>query len=122
MQFTKEINRLVISLFTFEPFCTYTKRINQKDANKRIIAQRYFTEVIQLQEITALQNDFLNSLAFSNLRKTNLYELYNSYTEHIFALQASVLNSTFTVRTQSRTQTDMLLLERLLDCNKRLKI
>jgi len=90
---------------------TFNKRINQKDTNKRIIDKRYFTEIIPLQNKMALHNDFLNSLAFSDLRKTNLYELYNSYTERIFALQASVLNSTFIVRTQSRTQKDMLLLE-----------
>lgn len=92
---------------------TFGKRINQKDTNKRIIDKRHFTEIIPLQDSTALQNDFLNSLAFSGLRKTNLYELYNSYTERIFALQASNLNSTFTVRTQSRTQQDMLLLEKI---------
>lgn len=92
---------------------TFNKRINQKDTSKRIIDKRHFTEIISLQNKTALQNDFLNSLAFSDLRKTNLYELYNSYTERIFALQASVLNSTFIVRTQSRTQKDMLLLENI---------
>lgn len=92
---------------------TFEKRINQKDTNKRIIAQRHFTAIIPLHERTALQQDFLNSLAFSGLRKTNLYELYNSYTERIFALQASYLNSTFTIRTQSRTQQDMLLLEKI---------
>lgn len=92
---------------------TFEKRINQKDTNKRIIDSRHFTELIPLQECTVLQQDFLNSLAFSQLRKTNLYELYNSYTERIFALQASYLNSTFTVRTKSRTQDDMRLLAKI---------
>lgn len=94
-------------------FSTFDKRINQKDTNKRIIDKRHFTEVIPLQDKTALQHYFLNSLAFSNLRKTNLCELYNSYTERIFALKVSNLNSTFTIRTQKRTQIDMLLLEKI---------
>jgi hypothetical protein len=92
---------------------TFEKRINQKDINKRIIAQRHFTAIIPIHDRTALQQYFLNSLAFSGLRKTNLHELYNSYTERIFALQASYLNSTFTVRTKSRTQHDMLLLDKI---------
>jgi len=92
---------------------TFDKRINQNDTNKRIIEKRHFTEIIPLQDKTPLQDKFLNSLVFSNLRKTNLYELYNSYTERIFALQASNLNSTFTVRTRSRAQQDMLFFEKI---------
>ena len=101
---------------------TFDKRINQKDTNKRIIAKRHFTEVIPIQERTALQQDFLNSLAFSELRKTNLYELYNSFAERIFALQASNLNSTFTLRTKSRTQQDMLSLEKIARLQQEIEI
>lgn len=92
---------------------TFDKRVNQKDANKRIIDKRYFTEIIPLKEKTESQNEFLNSLVFSKLSKANLYELYNNYVERIFALQASTLNGTFTVRTQSRTQSDRLLLKNI---------
>ncbi|MBC7744619.1 MAG: DUF4391 domain-containing protein [Flavobacterium sp.] len=92
---------------------TYHKRIHQNDFSKRMIDKRYFSEAISLSVKSSLQSKFLESLAYQHLEKANLFELYNGYTQRIFALQASKLNSTFTVRTQSRTQSDMLLLEEL---------
>lgn len=92
---------------------SFNKRVNQKDASKRIIDKRHFTELISLNDHSEIQQLFLNSLAFNQLDKTNFYQLYNNYTECIFALQASALNSKFLLRTQSRTETDMLLLERI---------
>lgn len=92
---------------------TCNKRIRQNDKTKRIIEKRFFTQVIDIYQQNKVQSDFLNSLSFSGLAKTSLQDLYNSYTERIFALQAARLNGTFAIRTQERTQEDMLLLERL---------
>lgn len=92
---------------------TCNKRIRQNDQTKRIIEKRFFSQLIDIQQQNEVQRDFLNSLAFSGLAKATLQDLYNSYTERIFALQAARLNGTFAIRTQERTKADMLLLERL---------
>ena len=92
---------------------TCNKRGRQNDKTKRIIEKRFFSQIIDMQQQSQTQRDFLNSLSFSALAKTSLQDLYISYTERIFALQAASLNGTFALRTQERTQVDMLLLERL---------
>ncbi len=92
---------------------TCNKRIRQNETTKRIIEKRFFSEVIDTEQQSKVQSDFLKSLSFSALAKTSLQDLYNSYTERIFALQAARLNGTFAIRTQERTQADMILLERL---------
>lgn len=92
---------------------TCNKRIKQNDSRKRVIDRRFFSQVILIHDKSSAQHEFLNSLVFSALLKTNLQDLYNSYTNRIFALQAAALNGTFAIRTQERTLADILLLESL---------
>lgn len=89
------------------------KRINQNDQTKRTVDKRFFTEDIPVNDPTSEQKQFLDSIGFSGLDKTNLKTFYDSYTQRIIALHTAKLAGIFTPRTQSRTIEDMQHLERI---------
>lgn len=92
---------------------TCDKKVNQNDNSRRIIEKSYCTEIITRDSATVQQQDFLNSLAFARLEKSDLKTYYNSYIQRIIALQTSIFNGGFVPRTQSRTQSDMDNLEKI---------
>jgi hypothetical protein len=94
------------------------KKINQNDNTKRTIEKRYFSEIIGNANPTKQQDDFLKSLTFSNLDKTNLKTFYESYQQRMIALQASEINGSFIPRTKSRSLSDMDNLEKIEILNK----
>ena len=99
-------------------FNTCDKKINQNDSSRRTIDKRYFTEDILQNDASKNHQDFLNSLSFTNLDKTNLQTFYNAYTQRIISLQVAKLNGVFLPRTQSRTQEDLLRLEKIEELKK----
>lgn len=92
---------------------TCDKRVNQNDNSRRTIEKRYSTEIVSRKDASLQQQDFMNSLIFTELDKTNLKTYYDSYTQRIIALQAALLSGSFIPRTQSRTQSDMDKLEKI---------
>jgi hypothetical protein len=97
---------------------TCDKKVNQNDSSRRTIEKRYFTEDILLNDADKTRQDFLKSLNFINLDKTNLYTFYISYTQRIVSLQVAQLSGVYIPRTQSRTQEDILRLERIEELQK----
>jgi hypothetical protein len=89
------------------------KKINQNDIARRTIDKKYGTEIISRIAPTRQQQDFISSLAYANLDKTNLKTCYDSYTQRIIALQAAELSGKFEPRTRVRTQSDMEMLKRI---------
>jgi len=92
---------------------TCDKKVNQNDNSRRIIEKSYCTEIISRDSATIQQQDFLNSLAFTNLERSDLKTYYNSYTQRIIALQTAVFKGGFVPRSQSRTQSDMDNMEKI---------
>ncbi len=101
---------------------TCDKKINQNDSSKRTIEKRYITEIINLAEPTEQQQEFLSSLCFAELDKTNLKTYYDAYSQRIIALQSASFSGLFIPRTQSRTQSDMDRLEKIEVLNKEILI
>ena len=92
---------------------TCDKKVNQNDRLKRIIEKRYTSEVISKNAITENHQQFLKSLAFAEMDKTNLKTYYDSYTKLLIALQSSSLSGVFIPRSNSRTKIDMDRLEKI---------
>lgn len=98
------------------------KKINQNDSDRRIVEKKYTTETIDQHSPTERQKSFLNSLAFSELDKTNLKTCYDSYIQRMIALQAAELSGVFTPRTKDRTQSDMEKLEKIETLQKEILV
>jgi hypothetical protein len=98
------------------------KKINQNDPSRRTIEKKYSTEPIGQPETSERQQSFLNSLAFSELDKTNLKTFYDSYIQRMIALQAAELRGVFTPRTKDRTQSDMEKLEKIEALQKEIQV
>jgi hypothetical protein len=98
------------------------KRINQNDSSRRTIEKKYNTEPIEQQTPTETQQNFLNSLAFSKLDKTNLKTFYDSYIQRMIALQAAELSGLFIPRAKDRTKSDMEKLEKIETLQKEILV
>ena len=65
------------------------KRINKNDSSKLVVEESYFTEWIDLDNSSEIEQEFLESLEIKNHPFTNFYEFYNSYLNKLIALNAS---------------------------------
>jgi hypothetical protein len=83
------------------------KRINQNDSSRRTIEDRFFSEVIDINNLKETQVSFLDNLAFGKLDKTNLKTLYDGYSQAIIALQAAAYSGIYMPRTKERTDADL---------------
>ena len=89
------------------------KKVNQKDDTKRTIEKMYFTEIIHDNSKTKPQVDFLKSLTFSVLDKTNQKTLYEAYIQRMIALQTASVKGVFVPRSKDRSQSDMENMEKI---------
>ncbi len=65
------------------------KRINKNDSSKLVIEESYFTEWIDLDNSSKIDQEFLESLEIKNHPFTNFLEFYNSYLNKLIAFNAS---------------------------------
>jgi len=65
------------------------KRINKNDSSKLVVQESYFTEWIDLDNSSEIEQDFLESLEITNHLFTNFYVFYNSYLNKLIAFNAS---------------------------------
>ena len=65
------------------------KRINKNDSSKLVVEESYFTEWIDLDNSTEIEQEFLVSLEIKNHPFTNFFEFYNSYLNKLVAFNAS---------------------------------
>jgi len=65
------------------------KRVNKNDSSKLVVEESYFTEWIDLDNSTEIEQEFLESLEIKNHPFTNFYEFYNSYLNKLIAFNAS---------------------------------
>ncbi len=65
------------------------KRINKNDSSKLVIEESFFTEWINLDNSTKIEQEFLESLEIKNHPFTNFFEFYNSYLNKLVAFNAS---------------------------------
>ena len=65
------------------------KRINKNDSSKLVVEESYFTEWIDLDNSSEIDQDFLKSLGIKNHPFTNFFEFYNSYLNKLIAFNAS---------------------------------
>lgn len=65
------------------------KRINKNDSTKLVVQESYFTEWIDLDNSTEIEQEFLESLEIKNHPFTNFFEFYNSYLNKLVAFNAS---------------------------------
>jgi len=65
------------------------KRINKNDSSKLVVEESYFTEWIDLDNSTEIEQEFLLSLEIKNHPFTNFFEFYNSYLNKLISFNAS---------------------------------
>jgi len=65
------------------------KRINKNDSSKLVVEESYFTEWIDLDNSSEIEQGFLESLEIENHPFTNFYEFYNSYLNKLIAFNTS---------------------------------
>jgi len=65
------------------------KRINKNDSSKLVVEESYFTEWIDLDDSTEIEQAFLKSMDIKKHPFTNFFELYNSYLNKLIAFNAS---------------------------------
>jgi len=78
------------------------KRINKNDSTKLVVEESYFTEWIDLQNITKLEQDFMQSLEIQNHPFTDFFSFYNSYLDKIIAFNASKHSGTLNITDLSK--------------------
>ncbi len=65
------------------------KRINKNDSTKLVVQESFFTEWIDLDKISDIEQKFLESLDIKNQPFTDFFSFYNSYLDKIVAFNAS---------------------------------
>ena len=65
------------------------KRVNKNDSSKLVVEESYFTEWIDLDSSSAIEQEFLKGLEIENHPFTNFFEFYNSYLNKLVAFNAS---------------------------------
>ncbi len=70
------------------------KRINKNDSSKLVVQESYFTEWIDLDNSSEIEQEFLESLEIKNHPFTNFFEFYNSYLNKLIAFNASQYSGT----------------------------
>ncbi|PHS56963.1 MAG: hypothetical protein COB17_07970 [Sulfurimonas sp.] len=70
------------------------KRINKNDSSKLVVQESYFTEWIDLDNSSKIEQEFLESLEIKNHPFTNFFEFYNSYLNKLIAFNASQYSGT----------------------------
>jgi len=66
------------------------KRINKNDSSKLVVEENYFTQWIDLDNSSKIDQEFLVSLEIKNHPFTNFFEFYNSYLDKLLAFNASL--------------------------------
>jgi hypothetical protein len=95
----------LIVLFRHENLICFNvtpKRINKNDSTKLVVEESYFTEWIDLQNTTKLEQDFIKSLEIHNHPFTDFYSFYNSYLDKIIAFNASKHSGTLNITDASK--------------------
>jgi hypothetical protein len=99
---------------------TCDKKVHQVDNKKRTIEQYYTSIALSKLYKNDMMVAFFNTLNFDVLDKTNLETTYKSYTKAIIQLQSAIITGNYTLRKQSRTEQDMLVLLELEKLEKEL--
>jgi len=98
------------------------KTINQNDSSRRVVDKKYDTSLIQYQEATPLARQFLESMAFTGLDKTNLKSYYVSYIQRIMAFQIAEVMGRYSLKSVERTQNDREILEKIETLQKEILV
>ena len=95
----------LIVLFRYKNFICFNvtpKRINKNDSTKLVAQESYFTEWIDLRNITKLEQDFIKSLEIQNHPFTDFFSFYNGYLDKIVAFNASKYSGTLSLSDLSK--------------------
>jgi len=65
------------------------KRINKADSSKLVVQESYFSEWIDMQNHTKIEDEFLESLKVQNHPFTDFLSFYRSYLDKLIAFNAS---------------------------------
>jgi hypothetical protein len=71
------------------------KRINKNDSSKLVVQESYFTQWIDLDNSSKMEQEFLESLEIKKHPFTNFFEFYNSYLDKLLAFNASLYSGIF---------------------------
>jgi hypothetical protein len=78
------------------------KRINKNDSSKLVVEDNYFTEWIDLDNSTEIEQEFLESLEIKNHPFTNFFEFYTSYLNKLIAFNASRYSGSLKLNVDTR--------------------
>lgn len=78
------------------------KRINKNDSTKLVVEDSFFTDWINTQNFSKLENEFIQSLDIQNQSFTDFYSFYNSYLDKIISFNASKHSGTLNLNESSR--------------------
>jgi len=95
----------VVLMLTFEnelSVSTALKHINQADTSKLTVDEYFYSEWIDIDATSEVQEAFLESLQIRKLSFENFYRFYQDICDRIVALQASTLGSDFSIEQTSQ--------------------
>ena len=98
---------LIIENETQWVMSTCDKRINQNDGSKRTLENHFTTSPIEKSTENNTNHAFVETLSFSQLNKTNLKTVYESFTESIIQLKSSTLTGVFSKERKKRSKQDL---------------
>jgi len=80
----------LIVIFTCKESCCLSlsnKRINKSDSTKLFVEEEYFTPWLNLESLSSIEKEFLESLHVKEHPFTDLYAFYKSYLDKLFSAQ-----------------------------------
>jgi len=98
---------LIIENETQWVLSTCDKRINKNDVSKRTIENHFTSSPIEKSDENKTNIEFLETLSFSQLNKTNLKTVYQSFTDSIIQLKSSDLTGVFNGSRRDRSKEDL---------------
>ncbi len=82
----------LIVVFVYQDFIALNlspKRINKADSSKLVVEESYFTNWVDTNNLSSLEEQFLENLDIKRHPFTDFLSLYNSYLDKIIAFNAS---------------------------------
>ena len=98
---------LIIENETQWVMSTCDKKINQNDKSKRTIENYFTTSSIEKSTENKMNHVFVETLSFSQLNKTNLKSVYESFTDSIIQLKSATLTGSFSKERKKRSKQDL---------------
>lgn len=121
----KAIPYPLILLFNFNDkfaLSLANKRINQADKSKLLVTEEFLTEMIDSQNLSEIQKDFLNDCYLKKLSSLNLYEFYQDLVKRLISLGAANYSGNYGETTIEKTLIRRKYLKQIIDLENEISV